>query len=367
MRLNALNLLHFKNYEELSLDLHPSMNCFVGVNGSGKTNVLDAIQCICLTKSAFINSDAQLIQHEAPFFMVKGGIEKESNTETILLSLKQGEKKHLKVNDLPYEKISDHIGKYPLVFVTPNDTDLIREGSEIRRKFFDLILSQIDRAYLNKLLKYNKLIKQRNALLKSFKEQRTFDATLLKTYDEQLMPLNQSIFEDRNSFIESFLPYFYEAHNYICLNREEISLQYKSQVASDFEYQFNMALDKDRALERTTCGIHKDDFVFEISDQAIKKFGSQGQQKSFVIALQLAKYKVLEDQLSLKPLLLLDDIFDKLDEDRIQKLVEMVKSNAFGQIFITDASPNRTKRILEEIDQDYFIFEVAEGQIEQIV
>lgn len=365
MVLTDLTLLHFKNYEELSIQLNSNINCFVGVNGSGKTNVLDAIQCMALTRSAFISTDAQLIKHDEFFFMVKGVLQE---NEEIVLSLKRGEKKALKVNGKVYDRLIDHIGNYPIVFITPNDTDLIREGSEVRRKFFDLIISQLDREYMLSLVKYNKLLKQRNALLKELKLYPKTDKDLLYTFDAQLMPLNDEIYNKRNAFLTQFLPYFQTAHNHLSLERDKVAFVYRSQLSNEhFKKDFKDAFQKDMVLERTTMGIHRDDYLFQINNHPIKKFGSQGQQKSYMIALQLAKYKILHQETGKHPFLLLDDIFDKLDEDRIKQLLTLVNSNEFGQIFITDASKSRTERIVKQIKGEYCIFEVDHGNIKKLV
>ncbi len=368
MKIKQLNVLNFKNYEELSLVPNPQINCIVGLNGSGKTNLLDAIHCLCLSKSSFHLTDTQLTKHDTPFYMVKASFDSENGeTSEVLLSFKQRQKKSLKLNGVPYEKITSHIGKYPLVLVTPNDTDLVREGSEIRRRLIDGIISQTNPGYLLSLVRYNKLLKERNALLKSFKVNRHRDYDLLSTFDEQLLPLNQKLHSDRVSFMTFFLPVFQKTYKDISQARESVTLNYSSQLSSDqFETDYKNAIDKDVILERTTKGIHRDDLLFSIDNEPLKKFGSQGQQKTFVLALQLAKLDFLKSQLGITPLLLLDDIFDKLDEDRIKEMLKIVQGDGFGQIFITDASPERTLRIVKALHLDYSIFEIVDGELADV-
>ncbi len=357
MQLKKIQLANFKNYEALSLSFSAGINGIIGENGSGKTNLLDAIHYLCLTKSAFNSVDSQNIRHEQNFFMIQGNFEKEEKESEVHCSLQEGKSKTIKVEKKAYTKIGEHIGQFPCVLMTPYDTDLIREGSETRRKFFDVTLCQIEQSYLNNLHRYNKLIEQRNSLLKQFAERNFFDKTLIETYNTQILPLAKSIFEKRSEFISQFVPILEKYYFFICGEREKISLVYTSDLqTANFESFFINQLPKDLLLQRTTKGIHKDDYVFEISGYPINKFGSQGQQKSYVIALKLAQFELLSLLKNLKPLLLLDDIFDKLDDSRIKKLMELMHSNTFGQVFLTDARPERTQGLFKEIGQEISLF-----------
>ncbi len=357
MQLKKIQLLNFKNYDELRLSFVEGINGIVGENGSGKTNLLDAIHFLCLSKSAFNSSDSQHIRHGSNFFMIQGLFQKAEKEYEVHCSLQEGKSKTIKVDKKPYTKISEHIGQFPCVLMTPYDTDLIREGSETRRKFFDNTLSQIDQLYLNNLLKYNKLIEQRNSLLKQFNERNFFDKTLIETYDAQILPLAHSIFEKRSEFVQSFIPILENYYFFICNSKEKISLRYESDLqVADFESEFHQQMQKDLLLQRTTKGVHKDDYIFQIGDYSINKFGSQGQQKSYVIALKLAQFELLSQLKQVKPLLLLDDIFDKLDDSRIKKLMELMVSGKFGQVFLTDARPERTKGLFKEIQQEICLF-----------
>jgi DNA replication and repair protein RecF len=362
LQLKKIQLLNFKNYEEILFDFSTGIHGFVGENGSGKTNLLDAIHYLCLTKSAFNSLDSQSIRHGERFFMIQGVFEKENKEIEVHCSLQEGRAKTLKVEKKPYQKISEHIGHFPCVLMTPYDTDLIREGSETRRKFFDGTLSQIDQTYLNNLLKYNKIIEQRNSLLKQFAERNFFDKTLIETYDSQLFPLAQAIFDKRSAFVAEFIPLLENYYFFICDEKEKVGMKYVSDLqTSDFESLLRHQLSKDMLLQRTTKGIHKDDYVFEIDGHSIHKFGSQGQQKSYVIALKLAQFELLCQYKGIKPLLLLDDIFDKLDDKRIKKLMELMSSGKFGQVFLSDARPERTRGLFAEINQAIHIYLIGKA------
>lgn len=362
MHLENLSLIYFKNYEELNLNFSAQINCFVGENGGGKTNLLDAIHYLSLTKSAFNAIDVQNIQHEQPFFLVKGTFSSFEKQYTIQCSLKSGQKKIIRNNKKTYEKISDHIGLFPLILIAPDDTNIIREGSEMRRKFFDSIISQLDSVYLSNLIKYNHILRQRNNLLKQFAERNFLDKDLLEQYDMQLLKFGEAIFVKRQQFIKDYLPVFIKHYQNLSSSKEQVSLQYKADFScQNKENLFEESLRKDLALQRTTIGIHKDDFIFEIEGFPLKKFGSQGQQKSFLIALKLAQFDVIRSAKGYKPILLLDDVFDKLDDQRIQKLMEMVAGHSFGQLFVTDARPERTARIFESIEAEIKVFRIKKG------
>ncbi|RAU84233.1 DNA replication/repair protein RecF [Pontibacter arcticus] len=368
MLLENLSLLFFKNYEEASLSFSEHINCFIGDNGSGKTNLLDAIHYLSLTKSAFPGTDLQSIKQEADFFMVKGRFSIETEKHTVQVSLKQGQKKTVTHNKALYDKMSDHIGRFPVVLISPYDTDLIREGSEERRKYFDSLISQLNHTYLEQLIQYNYILKQRNSLLKQFAERHTFDRDYLHILNEQLVPLGEQLAQERQAFLAEFVPVFQKHYHHISDSSETVSLTYKGQLAeADFAKQLLQAERKDLALQRTTVGPHKDDFIFLMDGNPVKNFGSQGQQKSFVIALKLAHFEVMVDRQHHKPLLLLDDIFDRLDEKRITKLMQMVAAHTFGQIFLTDTHLDRTDKILEGLSESIHRFEVKEGNVKVIV
>lgn len=357
MHLNKISLLNYKNFEDASFDFDGKINCFVGRNGVGKTNVLDAIYHLAYGRSYFNPIAMQNIRHGEDFFVVEGTFEKDDRTELIVCSLKKGQKKILKRNAKTYEKFSDHIGFVPLVIISPTDRDLILEGSEVRRSFIDSVISQLDAPYLHKLIQYQKVITQRNALLKYFAANRTFDQETLVIYDEQLDVLAQPIFEKRREFLEQFLPIFNEYHQAITDSAENVQIVYQSHLAQHGMLTLlSDHLQRDRALQYTSVGIHKDDLSFEIDGHPIKKFGSQGQQKSFLIALKLAQFEFVKKQSGQKPILLFDDIFDKLDETRVSKIVEMVDNDAFGQLFISDTHPERTEAIVKQTHQSYKIF-----------
>ncbi|PRY15032.1 DNA replication and repair protein RecF [Pontibacter ummariensis] len=367
MLLENLSLLFFKNYEEASLSFSEHINCFIGDNGSGKTNLLDAIYYLSMTRSAFPGTEAQSVKQGEDFFMVKGRFEVEGSKHTVQVSLKQGQKKTVMHNKVLYEKMSEHIGRFPVVLISPYDTDLIREGSEERRRYFDSLISQLNHAYLEQLIQYNHILKQRNSLLKQFAERHYYDQEYLQVLNEQLVPLGEQLAQERQNFLQEFIPIFQKHYHHISGSSEEVSLTYKSQLEEDgFAQKLRQAERKDLALQRTTVGPHKDDFVFLMDGNPVKSFGSQGQQKSYVIALKLAHFEVVDQRQHHKPLLLLDDIFDRLDEKRITQLMQMVAAHTFGQIFLTDTHLERTDKILEGLSESIRRFEVKEGTVKVI-
>lgn len=357
MFLKSLTLVNYKNFDSKSFDFDPTINCLVGQNGVGKTNVLDAIYHLAFAKSYFNPVSTQNIKHGADFFMVEGLFEKEEREEKIVCSFKKGLKKIIKRNGKTYDKFSDHIGFLPLVIISPADRDLIIEGSDTRRKFIDGVISQSDKTYLQDLIKYNKVLAQRNSLLKYFVANHTFDKDTLTIYNEQMHALGTAIFEKRTAFMEVFVPIFQEEYKNIADKGENITLHYQSQLQHETLLNlFESSLEKDRMLQYTSVGVHKDDLEFSIEQHSIKKFGSQGQQKSFLIALKLAQFHFIKQQAQTKPILLLDDIFDKLDESRVAQIVSLVNNENFGQIFISDTHPERTENVVKTIQQSYKIF-----------
>lgn len=359
MYLQKLSLVNYKNITQQVFDFEEKINCFVGNNGIGKTNVLDAIYYLSFAKSYFNPVAIQNIRHGEEFFMIEGSYVLGDRDESILCSLKKGQKKIVKRNGKAYDKFSDHIGKFPLVIISPADRDLIIEGSETRRKFIDSVISQQNHAYLTNLIAYNKTLAQRNALLKFFAANRTFDALNLQVYNDQLVSYGTAIYEERKRFIKAFIPIFNERYKTISEGKENVGLRYKSQLEEkDFQALLEETLEKDRVLQYTSAGIHKDDLLFEIGGFPIKKFGSQGQQKSYLIAMKLAQFDFIRQKSEVVPILLLDDIFDKLDEQRVSQLIALVNNNEFGQLFITDTHAERTENVVKQINDSYKIFEL---------
>lgn len=359
MWLEKLHLTYFKSYEERGFAFGERVNCLVGENGSGKTNLLDAIYFLTLTKSAFHNQDALGIRHGQDFFILDGIFNESEKNIQITCSFQRGQRKIFMADKKNYDRLSDHIGLFPLVLIAPNDTDLIRDGSEERRRFFDGVLAQATPEYLNDFLQYNKILTQRNGLLKLFAERNYLDEDLLDTYNEPLIILAIRIYQHRRAFMDRFLPLFRKYYEFLSSGKEQVDVSYESEVASeDFAQEFRKNRSRDLHAQRTGKGIHKDEYVFEIDSITLKKFGSQGQQKSFVIALKLAQFELLKIEKEKTPILLLDDIFDKLDDRRINKLIELIDDGFLGQVFITDARPERSQKILENVKADVRFFEI---------
>ncbi|HET8830330.1 MAG TPA: DNA replication and repair protein RecF [Pelobium sp.] len=360
MYLKKITLVNFKSYDEAELTFIDGANAFTGNNGAGKTNLLDAIHYLSLCKSYFNPIDSQQIKQDRDLFMLQGVFDKNENDELIACGVKKNQKKQFKRNKKEYQRLADHIGLFPLVMISPNDISLILEGSEERRKFIDTVISLTDASYLDELITYNKTLQNRNAMLKQIADSGKYDPTLLEIYDEQLVASGNNIFEKRKLFMQIFTPVFDEHYKYVTDEAESVNLIYESPLLNTgFASLLKQNLEKDRVLQRTTQGIHKDDLVFQVHENMpLKKFGSQGQQKSFLIALKLAKYSFIYQQKGFKPLLLLDDIFDKLDDLRITKLMKMVSAEDFGQLFITDTSAERVKRIFANINVRLNLFEI---------
>ncbi len=357
MYLKKISLFNYKNFSEANFDFDNKINCFVGKNGIGKTNVLDAIFHLSYGKSYFNPLAVQNIKHGEEFFVIEGEFEKTKRSEIVICSLKKGQKKILKRNGKQYDKFSEHIGFIPLVIISPADRDLIVEGSETRRKFIDTVISQLDPTYLNQLIQYQKTLSQRNALLKYFALNQVFETDTLSIYNQQLDELSKIIFEKRKEFLADFVPIFNKHHQTITSSAETVQLVYESQLfEKDLLQLLQESINKDRVLQYTSAGIHKDDLSFEIDHYPIKKFGSQGQQKSFLIALKLAQFEFVKKNSGENPILLFDDIFDKLDETRVGKIIEMVNNSDFGQLFISDTHPERTEAIIKSTHQSYKIF-----------
>jgi len=364
MWLKNITLLNFKNYSDADLRFSKTVNAFVGNNGAGKTNLLDAIHYLCLCKSYFNPIDSQQIKTAEELFLIQGDFDRQEKNEKITCGVKKNQKKQFKRNKKEYDKLAQHIGLFPLVMISPYDVTIIMDGSEERRRFMDNVISQTDAAYLDELITYNRHLLNRNALLKQIALTRRYDPALLEIFDEQLTVSGNKIFEKRKQFMIDYIELFNKYYQFLTTDAEQVSLFYQSQLnESPFELLLKQSAEKDKVLERTTTGIHKDDLIFSIADMPLKKFGSQGQQKSFLIALKLAQYAYVEKYKGFKPLLLLDDIFDKLDQHRVHKLMEMVSHQDFGQIFITDTGKERVLNIFREIKVAVTLFEVTNGAI----
>ncbi|PKQ44746.1 DNA replication/repair protein RecF [Confluentibacter flavum] len=357
MILKSLSLLNYKNFDSKSFVFNDKINCIVGNNGIGKTNVLDAIYHLSFGKSYFNPVATQNIKHDEDFFVINGDYHKNDNTEKIVVSLKRGQKKVIKRNGKIYDKFSDHIGLLPLVIISPTDRDLIIEGSDTRRKFIDSVISQSDKNYLSDLIKYTKVLAQRNALLKYFALNHTFNADTIDIYNNQLTDYGTRIFEKRAAFLKAFIPVFKSRYKVISNDKEFVELVYESDLFdNDLNTLLQNNINKDKALQYTNVGIHKDDLSFNIKEHPIKKFGSQGQQKSFLIALKLAQFDFIKAQSGVNPILLLDDIFDKLDENRVAQIIKLVNDEHFGQLFISDTHAERTEDVIKQVHQSYEMF-----------
>lgn len=359
MILKSLSLLNYKNFDSKSFIFNDKINCIVGNNGIGKTNVLDAIYHLSFGKSYFNPISTQNIKHNEDFFVINGDYKKNNTLEKIAVSLKRGQKKVIKRNGKVYEKFSEHIGFLPLVIISPADRNLIIEGSDTRRKFIDSVISQSDKSYLGHLINYNKILAQRNALLKYFALNHTYNGDTLEVYNNQLTEYGSHIFNKRDAFLKEFVPIFKDRYEAISNGNETVDLVYQSHL---FEHSLDIllknAINKDKALQYTSVGIHKDDLNFNIKEHPIKKFGSQGQQKSFLIALKLAQFDFIKAQSGVNPILLLDDIFDKLDEQRVAQIIKLVDDENFGQLFISDTHADRTENAVKQVHQSYEMFKL---------
>ena len=359
MYLKQLSLTQYKNIRSKTFDFNPKINCFVGDNGKGKSNILDAIYHLAFGKSYFNPIASQNIQLGEDFFVVEGRYEREEREEKIVCSFKKGQKKVMKRNGKVYEKLSDHIGLIPTVIISPADRDLIAEGSSTRRKFMDGVIGQTNAVFLQNLIEYHKILSQRNALLKFFALNNTFESDTLAVYNDQLSQRSNALYEKRKAFMETFIPVFNTRYQDISEGNERVDLEYESQLhQNSHEALLESSLEKDKILQYTSTGIHKDDINFLLESQPIKKFGSQGQQKTFLIALKLAQFDFLKKQTGGAPLLLLDDAFDKLDQKRVTQIISLVDQNDFGQIFLTDTHEERTLNALHSLKSSYELFKL---------
>ena len=364
MYIQELSLVNFKNFEHAEFKFSASLNCFIGNNGAGKTNLMDAIYYLSFCKS-FLNSvDAQNIRFDQEFFMIQGKYSRLDSDETIYCGLKRNQKKIFRRNQKEYKKLSEHIGLIPLIIVTPSDTNLISGGSEDRRRFIDSVISQYDAIYLDNLIRYNRALLQRNNLLKQFAGRNNFQLETIEVWDDQLVKYGKQIHASRVSFVEKLQPVFQKYYELISGGKETVGLKLNSELTeNDFEQLLKLSVGKDRMLQYTTTGIHKDDFEFELADYPIKKFGSQGQKKTYLVALKLAQFDFMKEISGLMPVLLLDDIFDKLDKGRVEQIVKLVADEHFGQIFITDTNREHLDQMIAGLETESCIFTISDGAV----
>lgn len=361
MWLKRISILNYKNLEQAELSFSRKMNCIIGKNGMGKTNLLDAVYYLSFCKSATNPIDSQNIRHNQDFFVIQGFYETDTlEPEEVYCGLKRKQKKQFKRNKKEYTRLSDHIGFIPLVLVSPADSLLIAGGSEERRRFMDVVISQFDREYLEALIRYNKALMQRNTLLKSDVEP---EEELMVVWEEVMAAAGAVVYQKRKAFIDEFIPVFQSYYAYISQDREEVSLAYESHAAQgDLLQLIKESRQRDRIMGYSLKGVHKDDLIMRLSEFPIKREGSQGQNKTYLIALKLAQFEFLKRTGSqTTPLVLLDDIFDKLDASRVEQIVKLVAGDNFGQIFITDTNRDHLDKILKKIDGDYKLFEVDDG------
>ncbi|MCC6384128.1 MAG: DNA replication and repair protein RecF [Bacteroidia bacterium] len=361
MFLKSLELLNFKNYPEGHFQFHTGINCITGPNGSGKTNILDAIHYLSLCKSYFTSGDSQNILKDESFMMVKGTFQNDENKNEVVCSMKTGQKKQFRLNGKEYQRLADHIGKFPVVMITPTDHELITGGSDERRKFIDRIISQVSRTYLDNLNAYLRLLEQRNRLLrKTIKDKSDFET--LAIYNEQLSSLSVSIYTERKLFCKELEKHFVRYYELITDGQEEASMCYESQLneAEPIELLIS-SFEKDLAVQFTTTGIHKDDLSFSVDCMNVKRYGSQGQQKSVLIALKLSQFSFLGEHKGMKPIMVFDDLFDRLDDLRVERLILLVRQHRFGQMFITHTARERLDTILRNAGIESSFYEIRAG------
>lgn len=362
MIIKHISVLNYKNLAEVEIDLSPKLNCFLGENGMGKTNILDAIYYLSFCKSANNSVDSQNIRHDEDYFVIQGLYDTpDKSTEEVYCGLKRRKKKVFKRNKKEYTRLSDHIGLIPLVMVSPDDSLLIQGGSDERRRFMDVVISQYDKEYLNALIQYNKAMTQRNSLLKS---DTPTDPQLYDVLEEMMAEYGLQVFNKRKEFISQFIPMFQEYYSIISQDKESVSLEYKSDLFDGGLLDIlKQNRHKDLIMGYSLKGIHKDDLIMSLGEFPIKKEGSQGQNKTYLVALKLAQFSFLRKVSNKIPLLLLDDIFDKLDALRVEKIMHLVASPEFGQIFITDTNRSHLESILHKINSSFKLYIVANGTI----
>lgn len=360
MILKKLSVLNYKNILQSEVSFSPKMNCFFGNNGMGKTNLLDAIHYLSFCKSHNNTPDSQIIRAEQDICVLQGNYDYEGREEEIFCAMRRRQRKQFKRNKKEYDKLSDHIGLLPLVIVSPADADLIRGGSEERRRFIDLIISQQDKQYLHALIQYNKALQQRNALLK----EQCMDGSIYEVLEMQLAMYGSMVHDKRKMLVDDFTPIFNDYYQRICGSSEEVGLRYISQLDdADLAEKLVNNRERDRILGYTSSGVHKDELEMTLGASLIRRVGSQGQNKTYLIALKLAQFLFLDRRGNTRPILLLDDIFDKLDANRVEQIIKLVSENSFGQIFITDTNRKYLDEILLAIGNDHAIFRVENGEV----
>jgi DNA replication and repair protein RecF len=364
MFLQSLSLVNFKNFGQAEVSFSPRINCFVGDNGVGKTNLLDAIHYLCLCKSYFNPVDSQNIKHDEEFAVIQGIYTGNGKVSEIFCGIHHNKNKVFKCNKKEYEKLAQHIGSFPVVMISPQDSSLIMEGSEERRRFLNSVISQYDRTYLEDILQYNRLLAQRNKLLKEIGWQKRVDEDMLAVYDAQMEAPAGRIFNSRMLFSEKMIPVFRNYYLKIGPDREEVDLSYQSQLLDrSMADLFKESRDKDRVMQYTTQGIHKDDLILRLNGHQLKKTGSQGQQKTFLVTLKLAQFDFIKEMNQARPILLLDDIFDKFDELRVKQIIKLVADEHFGQIFISHTDEVKMLSILNEMNADFKLFHIDHGNV----
>ena len=362
MYIQKLSVLNFKSIRQLDLEFTPKINCFVGNNGQGKTNLIDAIYYLSMCKSAFNPNDNQVLTHGEQYFMLQGTYSRRNSEERISCGFKLNSGKVFKRNDNEYSRLAEHIGLLPVVMVSPADIALIADSGDERRRYMNSVIAQYDRLYLDEVLRYNRALSQRNTLLKSG----AFSADLLEAIDVQLATYGQRIYDKRSYFIDQLIPIFRQHYARVSGREENVSLQYRSHLhQAPPDELLRLSLDKDRVLQHTSVGVHRDDMQLTLNGFPIRREGSQGQQKTYLIALKLAQLEFMARVAELKPILLLDDIFDKLDADRVQHLISLVADEEFGQIFITDTNPFRLRDAMQPSGLTYSLFHINNGAVEE--
>ncbi len=363
MYLKQIKLTNFRNYEVQSIEFSERLNLISGLNGMGKTNLLDAVYYLCMGKSYFQSTDKNVVRKGEQFFRLEGHFELDKS-EKIVAKVVPGDQKTMERNDSPYPRLSDHVGLLPVVFMAPDDTALALEGSEERRRFMDNTLCQLDHNYLESLVTYNKLLEKRNSLLRQFAIQGGFNQLLVETYNSQMEVPALHIFEKRHWFNQLFQPVFNHFYAAISSEAELVNCIYRSQLSeSTFAELLKKSLEKDRQLQRTSIGIHRDDLAFQLKNLPLKRFASQGQLKSFVLSMKLAQYELLRQHKQKLPILLLDDLFDKLDDQRASQLIELLVKGEFGQVFITDTHPQRAEEMARKFSGAYKKMEIENGKL----
>ena len=365
MILKRISILNYKNLEQVELSFSPKLNCFFGQNGMGKTNLLDAVYFLSFCKSAGNPIDSQNICHDADFFVIQGFYEAADGTpEEIYCGMKRRQKKQFKRNKKEYTRLSDHIGFLPLVMVSPADSELIAGGSDERRRFMDVVISQYDKEYLDALIRYNKALVQRNTLLKS---EQPVEEELFLVWEEMMAQAGEVVFRKREAFIREFIPIFQSFYSFISQDREKVGLSYDSHArdASLLEV-LKESRARDQIMGYSLRGVHKDELNMLLGDFPIKREGSQGQNKTYLVALKLAQFDFLKRTGTTVPLLLLDDFFDKLDASRVEQIIKLVAGDSFGQIFITDTNREHLDRILHKVGSDYKMFRVEQGTVAEM-